>query len=308
MWAEMIHGVQRLSLSIFLRPDRIMNSPSIFKERTGVGYTEALASQEEFVEQYTANFQAAAEAGVDSELLTQLSDGSSEAAAQLANLANASKEEIDALNAQFASLKASKEAFATTVAEISTDFTDGMQELENELAETIAAMNMSSEAGAAARSTINSYISAASALEGKVYQAYKKIANRAANALKEGTASITGHAEGTDNAAPGIAVVGEEGPELVVLHGGEKIFNAQETADILNARTIDAKPINAVASTATEKANTYTIDFSPVYNISGGANAEEVRAALEEQSENLRDQVESVINDLITDQNRRQYA
>ena len=46
--------------------------------------------------------------------------------------------------------------------------------------------------------------------------------------------SVPGHASGTPNAAPGIALVGERGPELMMMGGGESIFNATETARMLS--------------------------------------------------------------------------
>ena len=47
-------------------------------------------------------------------------------------------------------------------------------------------------------------------------------------------AGAAGHASGTPNAAPGLAIVGEQGPELMMMHGGEAIFNATETARMLS--------------------------------------------------------------------------
>ena len=41
------------------------------------------------------------------------------------------------------------------------------------------------------------------------------------------------YASGTDGAEPGLALVGENGPELVVLAGGEQIFTAEQTRNIL---------------------------------------------------------------------------
>lgn len=45
---------------------------------------------------------------------------------------------------------------------------------------------------------------------------------------------IFGFATGTNNAPSGLALVGEQGPELIDLHGGERIYNADSTRDILS--------------------------------------------------------------------------
>ncbi|QCO00438.1 hypothetical protein D3093_34875 (plasmid) [Azospirillum argentinense] len=52
-------------------------------------------------------------------------------------------------------------------------------------------------------------------------------------ALDKLLAGLPGYATGTPSAASGWAVVGEEGPELVKLAGGERIWNARESAQML---------------------------------------------------------------------------
>jgi phage-related tail protein len=42
-------------------------------------------------------------------------------------------------------------------------------------------------------------------------------------------------ATGTESAPPGFAVVGENGPELVQMNGGERIYPAGETSSILSS-------------------------------------------------------------------------
>lgn len=46
-------------------------------------------------------------------------------------------------------------------------------------------------------------------------------------------AGVPGYANGTDNAAAGLAMVGERGRELVQMGGGEKVWTANETASIM---------------------------------------------------------------------------
>jgi hypothetical protein len=61
------------------------------------------------------------------------------------------------------------------------------------------------------------------------------------------------YASGTTSAKPGIALVGEDGPELVNLAGGERIFSASETkaiaSDLGNMTTAAASGPSAVAGT-----------------------------------------------------------
>lgn len=66
-----------------------------------------------------------------------------------------------------------------------------------------------------------------------------------ANGFSAGTASlpnfgastvIPGFASGTDSAPPGLAWIGEQGPELVRFRGGEKVFSAAESASAARRR------------------------------------------------------------------------
>lgn len=47
------------------------------------------------------------------------------------------------------------------------------------------------------------------------------------------TASVSGYAKGTKSAAPGVKLVGEEGPELIDFRGGEVVYTADETNRML---------------------------------------------------------------------------
>lgn len=53
------------------------------------------------------------------------------------------------------------------------------------------------------------------------------------NKIVSGVKSFFGFANGTDNAPRGVALVGEEGPELVRFHGGEQVVPAPQTRQIL---------------------------------------------------------------------------
>ena len=96
----------------------------------------------------------------------------------------------------------------------------------------------------------------------EVQAAYRDLARAASSALGPAPYSNSawyannnrGFASGTDNAPPGFALVGEEGPELVYFHGGEKVMNAAETSALqeqlaANARMMSLAPQMAVMST-----------------------------------------------------------
>ena len=106
---------------------------------------------------------------------------------------------------------------------------------------------------------------------------------------------VEGHnAIGSDYAAEGLHLVGEEGPELVYMGGGEKILTAHET-------------VNALSGSGSG-GNVISVNFSPSYNVSGSQNASELRSVLAEQSANLRDQITEIMEDIVTDKMRVAYA
>jgi len=55
-----------------------------------------------------------------------------------------------------------------------------------------------------------------------------------------GLSKVFGWAGGTENAPKGLSVVGEEGPELVQLKGGERIYPADETSKLLSGKGIQS--------------------------------------------------------------------
>lgn len=90
-----------------------------------------------------------------------------------------------------------------------------------------------------------------------VQTAYEKIGTAAANALQSkldkantsGRARKTGaQATGTRNAEPGWTLVGEYGPEIVYMQGGEGVLNAAQTKDVLPA--LDDRYTNTRAESA----------------------------------------------------------
>ncbi|GGP72081.1 CHAP domain-containing protein [Streptomyces melanogenes] len=46
------------------------------------------------------------------------------------------------------------------------------------------------------------------------------------------------YAKGTKSASPGLALVGEQGPELINMKGGEQVFSARDTASMLGGRNV----------------------------------------------------------------------
>ena len=93
-------------------------------------------------------------------------------------------------------------------------------------------------------------------------------------------------------------MVGENGPELMRLSGGEKILNAQETQKVINAES---------AAGSGSSTGGLHMEFHNQYEISGSGNPGEIKAAIEEANQNLRQQIEDILEDVATDHYRKAY-
>ena len=221
----------------------------------------ALESQAEYLATYTENLKLAAQYGIDEGLIASLSDGSTESAGyidaivtqiqSLTDETGAMTEEaaqfVSDFNTSFQEVETAKDEFATTVAEMETDFSAKLDEMNAALNQSIDDMNMETEAAAAAKATMDSYIAQINSQKSAAVTAAQSLASATAAALNT-SANVTvnvrrGYASGTLDAAPGIALVGENGPELVNFGGGEVVYTAEETQKVLANSYNTSKPL-----------------------------------------------------------------
>ena len=275
-----------------------------------------LGKQQSYWEQYNTALQAVLDKGVSKEIASQLADGSAESLATLQTLAEATPEEVQKINDAFAEVESAKDTLAGTIADMETQFSEGMEALKTELENTVKELDKGSEAAQAAADTMAAYVAGLEAAEGDASGEASAIAeavNAALSTIADVDVNITYHyktegsppseaggveghdAIGTDYAAAGLTLVGEEGPELVMMQGGEKVLTNTET-------------VNALSGASGGGSNSIEVQFAPVFNVSGSQNAAELRAVLQEQSESLRDQVESIMDEVLSDRKRTSYV
>ena len=273
-----------------------------------------LQKQQKYWSDYNTALEGVLKNGVSKEIAAQLTDGSAESLATLQALATATPEEVQKINDEFKKVEESKETLAGTIADMETNFTEGMAALEEELNSAVEGLDMSSEAGQAAAATMEAYIASiqeggatavteAQGVASNVTAALDAIPDKTVHigfevgnipSIGDLVGKVFGHAAGTDYAQEGLSLVGEEGPELVYMGGGEKVLTAHET-------------VNALSRASGSDSNVIEVQFSPVYNVSGG-NAAEIRAMLETQTQDLRSQIEGIMEDVLTDRRRTAYA
>lgn len=283
---------------------------------------ESLESQVEYMNTYSDNLKRAAEMGLSEGLLAQLSDGSVESAAYLQAIVDNGGEKIAELNAAFAEVEQGKDNFASTVADVKTDFTATMDELQQELAADIEAMDLGKEAAESGMATIQGFIDGAENMLPQVQAAYARVASTAKAALYPGGtagSSIPGYAVGTQSAAPGFALVGENGPELVYFNGGEKVMTAAETAamqDTLSFQAVAFAPqlLSAMSSTSRPSAQALSangeskapVSIQVTFDIAGNVTPETVES-LRAYGDDFAERVLEVLEDAGMDIKRRSY-
>lgn len=286
----------------------------------------ALESQIAYWQNYNTNLQSLTERSADieglSDVIASFADGSSESVNAVAGMASATDEELAAMVANWQTLQQEQQNASGSIADLKTDFTNTMDELQTELAADIEAMNLSDEARQSAQDTIQGFINGATSMLPQVTAAYTRIANAAKAALSTsgtGTAgSIPGYAVGTQSAAPGFALVGEHGPELVYFNGGEQVMTAEETAAMRESMEIQAvtfapqllQALHAIrggdALSAEPGAGSSGVSLQVVFQIQGNATPEAIEA-LRDYGDEFAERVLEVMEEAGIDAGRRAY-
>lgn len=170
--------------------DNINGQIGLFQEMDGSAKSSiddligALQSQVDYMSTYAENIQKAMELGVDEGLVKKLSDGSEESAQILAAIVEGGEDQIAALNEEFAKVEEGKENFSTTIAEMETDFSARMSDIERRIQRTVDELDVSIEAGEAGAATIQGYIDGAEGMRSSLVAKYRSLANAANNAYK----------------------------------------------------------------------------------------------------------------------------
>ncbi len=267
----------------------------------------ALSSQIEYWDNYNYNLENLSARTGDieglSDVIASFADGSSDSVNVIAGMADATDEELKAMVENFKEQQKMQEAVSKSLADYKIDIDSQMDELVSDMEDTVENMNMSDAAEAAAKATIQAYADAILAGKGSVVSAADIVSGAAAMALAYAdnydpsidvgytgkVAGMNAYASGTDYAESGLALVGEEGPEIVAMRGGEKIINAENTKALLSGGA------------------GVQISISPQFVVNGDVSAD-TENKLEEMSERLVEMVKEALADAGIDRKRSVYA
>lgn len=195
-----------------------------------------LDSQISYWENYANNLENLKNRNIEGldELVSSMDDGSAESAAALAGMAEASEDDLQAMVNKYNDLQGEQSRTATSVAELKNNFNSEMDEMSSKMKGTIDDMNLSEEASKSAKDTIDAYVEKIRSGVSSASSAASAVKAAVASALSGTPETDRGYAVGTSNAEPGLALVGENGPELINFGGGEVVYTADETRQILN--------------------------------------------------------------------------
>ena len=196
---------------------------------------DALQSQIDYWNSYNENMASLTERASDieglSDMLASLADGSEESAAMLAGMESMNDADLSAVVQQYNNLQTAQSETAESVADLETEFSEKLENMQTEMGDMVDGMDLSTEAKANAKATMDAYVSEIQAGVTRAQTAIDSL-NFANNNLSSG--GYHEYATGTLDAEPGLALVGEEGPELVNFGGGEVVYTAAETSNILS--------------------------------------------------------------------------
>ena len=183
------------------------------------------------------------------EMIGSFADGSSDSVNAVAGMAAASDEELAAMVESWNKLREEQNKAAEDIADFRTGFSETMDAISGDLEATIDDMDLGTEAAEAGRATIQGFIDGATGMLSTVQSAYSQLGYAALAALSRNVqnnnsvassrrmSGFSRYASGTTSAEAGLALVGEEGPEFVMMHGGEAVLNTADTHSAIEAMT-----------------------------------------------------------------------
>lgn len=269
---------------------------------------DALQSQITYWQEYNANLSSLTDRAADieglSELITSFADGSAASVNAIAGMAGASDEDLRAMVQNWRDLKREQDAASDGIAEMASGFSAAMDDLQDELSADIEAMDLSVEAAASGKATIQGYIDGALGMLPQVQAVYDRLGRDAKRAMAIGDAGdaetpvmfMRAYASGTANAAPGAALVGEDGPEVIYFNGGERVLNAAQTA------AVQSRAESAALAPSARTAPPVSVTFQ----IQGNATPEVVQD-LRAFGDEIVARVLDAIDDADEDDRRRAY-
>lgn len=207
---------------------------------------KAIESQIKYWRDYNKNLESLMDRNIDGlqEMVAAMDDGSAQSRAAIGALAGASDEDIERMISSWQSLQHEQDRAAQNTRDLQFDMEGACQDMANSVEKTVSEMDLGDEALSAAQNVISMFVkglkggkSAIEKAASGVMDAFYKNLKDTAGARVAFNFKVSPYASGTDYASPGLALVGENGPELMILRGGERILSAAQTMAAMSLPT-----------------------------------------------------------------------
>lgn len=263
----------------------------------------ALNSQKDYWANYTDNLNTllskAGEIDGLREMLSQFADGSKDSVNAVAGMAKASDEDLARMVQNWKDLQEQQDLAAGALAEVRTGYGEELLNMQDDMANAIDGLDLSDASEVAAKNTIDAYIAALQAGTTDAVTTAQRLGRLVTAALNGSLKSwnlaqnapqnyASEYAEGTDNAARGWAWVGEKGPELMWMNGGETVIPHDRSEAIMS-----------------ERRGSPQITIAPVFNIESNGDMD---GTLERATDMLVERVVSAIGETGIDAQRGAYS
>lgn len=245
----------------------------------------------------------------------------------IAGLAEASDEEVLNFISTWKENEAARNEASESIGKLAVDYDNAVQEIHDTATEAIENLELGPTAAEKGVETIQAFIDGAVDMLPEVSAAFRLVGDAALEQLwayipKGGTggasttyragnkATVSAYAVGTRSASEGWHLTGENGPELMYFYGGERVFTASETRDMLReyqAATTGAYLAEPIEAASAQSYGGVTVHFAPVYDISGTNDAEELRQVLATHDEQLLQQLWELLTEERENAQRRAY-
>lgn len=291
-------------------------------ETSASSINSALESQITYWQDYNANLQSLTARSADieglSDVIASFADGSQESVNAIAGMATASDEDLAAMVANWKTLQEEQANAAGSIADLKTDFTASMDELQTELAADIEAMDMGTEAAESGRATVQGFIDAATGMLPQVQAAYSQVAQTAANAINttldiHSPSRVTGW---SGNMAVEGFIQPAEKMEDDAAQAYSNLGDAGATALADEVQMVTMAPQLMAALMATQTAPAYAatpasgggtgVSLQVEYHITS-PGGEDLTCQLGQSAQNLRDLVRQTVEDMMDDESRGAY-
>ena len=258
-------------------------------------------------------------------MIASFADGSKDSVNAIAGMASASDADLAKMVQNYQELQEAQKTTSESMADLETGMSNAMDEIAQNVADSVADMNLSDEAKESAQATIQGFMDGAEGMLPRVQTVFSKIASAASTALAGAGGSysgnIPGYAVGTefDEAQQFTQIVSKNALDFAAIQQAAGLSeNSMQTFyhdwtvyneyEALTANTAASAEVVPASSFTHSEGSPISINFAPVYNFSGVSDTQQFESLLTSHDDDMREYILGVVEEAEHDKFRRAYA